>query len=91
MVDGLSHRPCLWTVRQKLTTVREYNSPAARANASSYGVGSNRSRQTSYRFLVFDVLLDDGKGSASYGCNKVAIGPQGRQAALSHENSCQSR
>ncbi|MBT9281178.1 MAG: hypothetical protein KM312_00675, partial [Hydrogenibacillus schlegelii] len=59
--DGLSQMPCLRTVLQKLTTTREYSAPAARARASSSGVGTRRSRLTSYRFLVFDVLFDDGK------------------------------
>jgi len=79
MDDGFNQTPRLRTVRQKSTTTREYNSPAARARASSCGVGVKRSRRTSYRFLVFDVLFDDSKRRTPYGGDKVGVGPQRRQ------------
>ncbi len=69
-------------MRQNVTTVRESSSPAARANASSCGVGFKGRRRTLSPCLVFDVLLDDGKGRPSHGGDEVAVDPPGRQATL---------
>lgn len=63
LLDPKVAQSFLRTARQNLTTVRVYSSPAAPANASSYGAGSKCHRRTSYVFLVFDDCLMTARGA----------------------------